>query len=638
MYFVGRRYLCKLNRWAIICSSAFRHGVLPQLLPVNKPGLSVKEEFSVVVFRYKLWFRLLFLFLFLVLLAMAGWMGSMVVPMAARHLEPFMIDLVIVVVLVSLLVLLGIVLLGYVGFFYWTYRLEFGESRLQTRMIYHPFLRPFCCAYEDVVQIRRGMVRGLLEIVPRDGKPLQVGVRAFEEGGERLLDELSKRVDAERIAPDLGTSLWKYTWFDRLQLVFLVVILFFQVVNFYLLIGHNFVLGSVAWKSAWGGVLFNSVETFALDSDGTPWIVAESGSVDDCRVHHITHSGTQTWDLPDDVDGQLGCGFPRGVAQDGAGRPVVIYVDRLLHWDGEAWLREPFAPAESGLSVYPGWVASRDSQVWGTAETANGSESVLFGLDLSSGEWRVVPPPDSAVNDGLAMSYRFHQSADGSLLVLMTGENQVRLYLLRDGEWLEPGYPIFMPSPAGILDFATDSAGRIWLLLAVGSGKYALGRFDPETTAWDWGELESEQDLYRFYRSMEVDERGRVWLAGLASRKQSAGVATFAGLILDVFELTADGQARRIVCYTTDNSNYQSGYSMNYGGTHLGVDGRMWAAEDRLVWVDSTAHNLPDPLPDWIVAVTSGDARLILLSFSLVVLVMYAAVYALAQRARRRDA
>ena len=237
------------------------------------------------------------------------------------------------------------------------------------------------------------------------------------------------------------------------------------------------------------------------------------------------------------------------------------------------------------------------------------------------------------------MSYRFHQSADGSLLVLMTGENQIRLYLLRDDEWLEPGYPVFMPSPAGVSDFTVDSAGRIWLLLAVGPGKYALGRFDPETTAWDWGELESEQDFYGYYRSMEVDERGRAWLSGAVYRKQSAGVGVFEGLVLDVFELTADGQARRFVRYTADNSNYQSSYSMSYSGAHLGVDGRMWAADDRLVWVDSTAHDLPNPLPDWIVAVTSREGRLILLSFSLVVLVMYAVVYALVWRVKRsRDA
>ena len=588
-----------------------------------------------VVFRYKLWFRLLFLVLLLVLLAVTGRGGSMVVQMAPVFLEPLLMPLLIPVVLVSLVLLLGVVLLAYTVLFYWMYRLEFGESVLQARTIYYPFLHPFCCAYADVIQVRRGVVRGSLEIVPRQGTPLRVGTRAFEGGSDRLLGELFKRVNAERVEPDLQVSLWKYTWFDRFSLAFLVFFVIFQVFYLYLSIGHDFVLASVAWNSAWGGALGASVEAFALGPDGTPWIVTEVGLGNDCRVHHITNSGTQTWDLPDDVDSQLGCGFPRSVAQDGDGRPVVVYGDHLLLWNGEEWQHEPFAPAESGLSVSSGWVASRGSLVWGTARAADSSETVLFYLDLSSEEWRVVPPPDSAVSDGLTMSHRFHQSVDGSLLVLMTGENQVRFYLLRDDGWLEPGYPIFMPSPAGVSSFAADSTGRIWLLLDAGSGKYALGRFDPETTAWDWSELEGEQDLYKDYRSMEVDERGRVWLSGSAYRKQSADVATFAGLVLDVFELTADGQARWLECYTPDNSNYQGGYSMSFSGTRLGVDGRMWAADERLVWLDSTVRDLPNPVPDWVLSLTGTRSRVIFPLCSLGVVIIYVAVYAVAQRARR---
>ena len=580
-----------------------------------------------VVFRYKLWIRLLFLFFLLVFLAVMGWLGSMTVRMTAMFSEPFMMALIIPSVFVSLVLLLGVVLLAYTALFCWTYRLEFGESVLQLHTIYHPFVHQFCCAYEDIVQVKRGMVRGLLEIVPRKGSPLRVGARAFEGGSNRLLDELFERVGAERFEPDLRVSLWKYTRFDRFHVAFLAVILFSQVVNLYLSAGHDFVSTFVAWRSAWGGGLA-TVEAFALDADSTPWIVAETGLQDDCRVHHITKSGTRTWDLPEDVDQLPGCGFPIGLGRDDAERPVVVYRDHLLHWDGEAWQREAFAPVEDGLRVNSGWVASRGTKLWGAAESADGS-TVLFSLDLSSGEWRVVPPPDSAVDDGLAMSYRFHQSVDGSLLVLMTGENQVRFYLFRDSEWLEPGYPILMPSPAGVSNFAADSAGRIWLLLEAGRGKYALGRFDPETIAWDWSELDSGCDVCgKRYFYMDVDALGRVWLRGFDDE----------GRVLDVFELPSEGSARHVVRYTSDNSNYQSGHSTNFSDVRLGVDGRMWAADNRLVWLDSAARELPSPLPDWTLSLTSIEARFILLLCVSVVMMMYAAVYALAQRARRRDA
>jgi hypothetical protein len=156
--------------------------------------------------------------------------------------------------------------------------------------------------------------------------------------------------------------------------------------------------------------------------------------------------------------------------------------------------------------------------------------------------------------------------------------------------------------------------------------------------AWDWSELRSEQDFFENYRSIEIDECGRAWLSGAVYRRQSADVGIFEGLVLDVFELTADSQARRLVRYTADNSNYQGGHSMSFSGVRLGIDGRMWAADERLVWLDSTARDLPSPLPDWIVAVTSHEVGLILLLSSSVVLVVYAVVYVLAQRARRRDA
>lgn len=579
-----------------------------------------------MVFCYKLWVRLSFLFLPLILLAVMGWLGSMTVRMAAMLSESFMMALLVPSVFVSLLALLGVVVFGYTGLFIWTYRLEFGESALQRHTIYYPFLGPFRCAYTDVVQIRRGVVRGSLEIVPHEGKPLRVGARMLEGGGDRLLDELSKRVATECIESNLKVSLWKYTRLDRFHLAFMTTLILSQAVYLYLSIGHDFVLAAVAWKTAWGGAFATSVEAFALDSDDTVWIITEAGLENDCRVHHIMGSETRTWDMPDDVSRLSGCGFPIGLARDDAGRPVVVYGDQLLHWDGKVWQHEFFAPVESGLRVGSGWVASRGARLWGTAESASGSESVLFSLDISSGEFRIVTPPASAVNDGLVMSHYFHQSVDGSLLVLMTGENQVRLYLLRDDEWLEPGYPIFMPSPAGVSNFLADSAGRIWLLLEVGRGKYALGRFDPETTAWDWSELDSGCNACgERYFYMDVDTLGRVWLRGYDSN----------GRILNVFELPSGGSAQHIVRYTSDNSNYQSSYPMSYSGVRLGSDGRMWAADDRLVWLDSTARELPRPLPDWILPLTGGGARVVLLLCALVASMMYAVVYALAQHARR---
>lgn len=195
-----------------------------------------------VVFRYKPWIRLTFLFLFLILLALVGWMGSMSVQMVLQLSEPFMMALAIPSVFVSLVVLLVSVLFGYTVLFYWTYRLEFGESYLETRVIDYPLVRPFRCAYGDIVRVERGIARGLLEIVPREGQPLRVGARSLEGQGDSLLEELFKRVGAECIQPNLEDRLWKYMWFDRFRLMVAIVIFVSQFGLLGLSIGRNLLL------------------------------------------------------------------------------------------------------------------------------------------------------------------------------------------------------------------------------------------------------------------------------------------------------------------------------------------------------------------------------------------------------------
>lgn len=205
-------------------------------------NLSMEIDTPTVVFRYKLWTRLTFLFLLLFLLMLVGWMGSMSAQMVLRLSEPFMMALAIPSVLVSLVVLLVAVLFGYTVLFYWTYRLEFGESHLETRTIDYPLMRPFRCAYEDIVQVKRGIARGLLEIVPREGEPLRVGARSLDGPGGSLMEELFKRIDAESIQSDLGDRLWEYVWFDRFRLVVAAVIFVSQFGLFALSVGRNLLL------------------------------------------------------------------------------------------------------------------------------------------------------------------------------------------------------------------------------------------------------------------------------------------------------------------------------------------------------------------------------------------------------------
>lgn len=224
-------------------------------------NLCMERDTPTVVFRYKLWIRLTFLLILLGLLALTGWMGSMSVQMVLRLSEPFMVALAIPSVFVSLIVLLVSVLFGYTVLFYWTYRLEFGEAHLETRTIDYPLVHPFRCAYGDIVRVERGIARGLLEIVPREGGPLRVGARSLEGPGESLMAELFKRIGAECIQPNLGDRLWKYMWFDRFRLAVAVVIFVSQFGLFGLSVGRNLLLALGLPRRLFGWVLVvSSVE------------------------------------------------------------------------------------------------------------------------------------------------------------------------------------------------------------------------------------------------------------------------------------------------------------------------------------------------------------------------------------------
>jgi hypothetical protein len=205
-------------------------------------NLCMERDTPAVVFRYKLWIRLTLLFLLLILLVLVGWIVSISVRMVLRLSEPFMMALAIPSVLVSLVGLLVSVLFGYTVLFYWTYRLEFAGSHLETRTIDYPLVRPFHCAYGDIVRVRRGIARGLLEIVPRQGRPLRVGAWTLAGQGESLIEELFKRVDDGCIQPNFEDRLWKYAWFDYFRLVVAAVIFISQFGLFGLSVGRNIML------------------------------------------------------------------------------------------------------------------------------------------------------------------------------------------------------------------------------------------------------------------------------------------------------------------------------------------------------------------------------------------------------------
>lgn len=559
-------------------------------------------------FRFRLSYRLLVLTLFGGVLTFAGWVGLETVRILSIALEP--ISILFMAFWVFLMIVS--VALGGVCLYYWTYRLEFGETSLQTRAIYHPILRSvlrpscyapmihlFSCKYDDIVRVQRGEMRGILAIVLRSGRTIRIGSGWFDGSKNRLLDELARHISVERIEPGLADALWKRTRADLLRIISTIPVVLVFGIFLTLPTADLIARGQTGWHSV-ARVSPLSVKGFSLDSDGAPWLIAGTGTGSQYRVYHVSEAGTRVWKPPLRVNGRE-YSRPLAVGGNASGEPWIIFPTQMLHWTGAEWQQTPF-PGGKIQNRYDK-MAVAGSNLWALALTAEGSDEVLWSMDFSSGESHVVLLPNSAVQAGLSV-YRFHVLTDESLLVFAGGSGDIQgvFYLLRDGQWQMLGYPAEWSSSGVVQDLTMDSIGRVWVLYRIYGGDRVVGdtlsRLDPESMAWAWWQLEPQGSWT--YWSMEVDTLGRIWLADSDSGS------------LAVFQLTSDDRLYEIVRYTPENSNYE------YGPFRLGPDGRMWSLGDRLVWIDSNVATLPRPLPDsMVIAVNrSAQPRWILLFFA----------------------
>ena len=65
------------------------------------------------------------------------------------------------------------------------------------------------------------------------------------------------------------------------------------------------------------------------------------------------------------------------------------------------------------------------------------------------------------------------------------------------------------------------------------------------------------------------------------------------------------GVAELVVQYNKENSNYPRYVRSS---PVLGADGKVWVSSEDLYWIDSTASELPRPMPDWLMDIGYSDA------------------------------
>ncbi len=481
----------------------------------------------------------------------------------------------------------------YLGLYYRSYSLEFGETHLQTRSLYLPFRRHLRCAYSDIIAIQRGNMRGIMRVITQGGKVFFLPAASFDGGAARVVEELSRRIPSEYMPEDILASLLRYTWKDQLTFALVALTIILSLVFYFPIFGIDILRSHIAWKPVARLGIFANVTASALASDGSPWIVIRTFPREDYYAWHLTTTGIEKWALPSDAKdwGKLS---PSSIARDHAGRPWIIFHDRILYWDGNTW-QTFFNPSQD---FFPDPMVAKQTWEWAMNNDVRwvDHDALMYEIDLSTGLSHAIPWPDSAIQAGFS-KIDIHALSNNDLLVLFKKDDEHWLYrLTRDG-WQEPGYLIQYPvSGTQTLDFTQDSSGEIWVLSYDSQSTYSIGNLESSTSIWNWHLMPmDETGKDDWFLTLEVDAYGRLWLAGLAAPDDFNNRDD----MIAVFGLTPNGKLDEIIRYTNKNSNFQNGSSK----LRLGIDGRIWSLDGNSVWMNSNSLVLPKPLPHWLASI-----------------------------------
>jgi hypothetical protein len=181
---------------------------------------------------------------------------------------------------------------------------------------------------------------------------------------------------------------------------------------------------------------------------------------------------------------------------------------------------------------------------------------------------------------------------DDSLIVRADNDALTVFVKHKQDLWQQIGTSI-NNSQIGLLDFTTKPAGDLRILRDDTGGctpQYSLGKYEPASTQWEWQVLAPQPACLSpndYFVTLVVDSRDYVWI-------QTSGY-------LDVLSPIVNQANPPSIRYTSNNSNYQSGYNLPL----LMVNGRIWSGDDKLTSLDTNATEIPQPLPDWFANIFS---------------------------------
>lgn len=499
--------------------------------------------------------------------------------------------------------LFTMLLYGYTIWMIWSFRIEFLETELRVSRYGLPFVSQIRCSYDEISYIRRPIMKGIIEVVRKQGKPIQV-LTSVEGGSDGLVDEFEKHIDMDKFQPFLRTELKRYSISDKINIAVMVPLLLVAIVFFL----PRFLARFVAWETEWSpglepGYMFG----FSVEDGGDIWLAYNRLFGLESKIVHISEGHDEIWNM----DAKT-IKYYDLVLADSSGQPWIINYDQMLHWKDDSWKVIPMGYTID--SNRPPIVI--DGKYWVDAYSKKTETSFIAIVNLETEQVEKIELPSDLLISGYKIR-EIDEMPDGAILAMLgkpyhpvnfysLKNNQWQLEaVLEDVVWRKPEFGDNIILQLG--GFAVDNSGDIWVVTEK-EEQSRIGRYNKETGSWDWSNIDKDCDLCsHYYTNMVVDNLGRVWIrANYAKRKNPDDkYAISQGYGLDVFVPTWGKTATRIMRYTKENSNYQLGFSGNR--LRLSNDGRIWTADNRLVWIDSTKNELPKPLPESLTDLASLD-------------------------------
>jgi hypothetical protein len=347
------------------------------------------------------------------------------------------------------------------------------------------------------------------------------------------------------------------------------------------------------------------IYTFTIAPDGSPWAIADPKGKD--QVLHVSEDDNRSLNLPSADNPVAGINsypiYSHSIAIDRFGRPwLPLGREGLIYWKEAKWERFSFA-----VDVCAEDIHSLNDKIWLVSSFDCKNDPFLIGIDPATNGIQILKLPEQATLKGLEIEAT-RVTPDGSLLVLAGSGEQISFFLLTEGAWQHVEYKLDVPLRLIGRNFTMDANGNLWALASdcefTKCDYRQIGKYNPDIPVWQWKTLPCDTCFALRYQSIAVDSRGRLWVetrdeigwgeTGLHSRYYT-----------DVFEMTATGEARKLVRYSEENSNYQDSI---FGGLRVGPDGRVWTGQRNLLWIDATTLELPRPWPDWLAFFASRAA------------------------------